>query len=121
MKATRGGEAGFSLIEVMAAVVVLAIAVTVLLKLSSAGLRLAKAVEDKTVLVAAADRTMRAFWTEGMNTEGYAAKDGDIECRAVVLPFRQNNGGPARLSKIIVTARNVNTGAEYKLMSLKGE
>lgn len=115
------GEDGFSLIEVVAAIAVLAFAITALLKLSSGGLRLARAVEDKTALVAAADGTLRAFLAEGARTEGLMRDDGNIECLAEVFPFRKEEGRAAKLMKVVVTARNKATGAEFTLTSLKRE
>lgn len=115
----RIGDRGFSLIEVMAAVVVLAIAVAGLLKLSSGGLRLARHVEDKTDLVAEADGMLRAIRIDGVTKDELQYDSGDIECRAEVFPFRQNEERTSKVVKIIVTARHKTTGAEYRLITLK--
>lgn len=121
MTLKRLNDKGFSLIEVMAAVVVLAIAVAGLLKLASGGLRLARSVEDKTALVAAADGMLRTFWTDGVKSNELQSDTGDIECRAEVFPFRQKDERASRVVKIVVTARNKTTGMEYRLTSLKEE
>lgn len=121
MTSKRIDENGFSLIEVMAAVVVLAIAVAGLLQLSSGGLRLARHVEDRTALVAAADGMLRTFWTGGVKAKEILQETGDIECRAEVFPFRQKEERTSKLVEIAVTARNKTTGAEYRLTSLKEE
>lgn len=114
------GEKGFSLLEVMAAVVVLAVAVAALLKLSSGGLRLARGVQDTTALVAAADEKLTAVMAGDALHDGFYS-DGDIECRTVSFPFRNEEDSSRKVMKIIVTARNTTTGTEFILTSLKGE
>lgn len=114
-------EEGFSLIEVVAALAVLAFAVTALLKLSSGGLRLARSVEDKTSVIVAADEALRAYLA-GSGGAGLAASgSGDIECRTEVFPFGKKEGRESKMMKVVVTARNISTGAEFKLTSLKRE
>lgn len=114
----RSGESGFSLLEVMAAVAVLAVAVAALLKLSSGGLRLALGVQDTTALVAAADERLMAIMAGDAQTESFFS-DGSIECRSASFPFRNEEGGRQKVMKIIVTARNPATGAEFTLTSLR--
>ena len=113
----RSGESGFSLLEVMAAVAVLAVAVAALLKLSSGGLRLARGVQDTTALVAAADERLMAIMAGDAQTESFFS-DGSIECRSASFPFRNEEGSRQKVLKIIVTARNTETGAEFTLTSL---
>ena len=113
----RSGESGFSLLEVMAAVAVLAVAVAALLKLSSGGLRLARGVQDTTALVAAADERLMAIMAGDAQTENFFS-DGSIECRSASFPFRNEEGSRQKVMKIIVTARNTATGAEFTLTSL---
>ena len=113
----RSGESGFSLLEVMAAVAVLAVAVAALLKLSSGGLRLARGVQDTTALVAAADEHLVAIMAGDAQTESFFS-DGSIECRSASFPFRNEEGSRQKVMKIIVTARNTETGAEFTLTSL---
>lgn len=114
----RSGESGFSLLEVMAAVAVLAVAVAALLKLSSGGLRLARGVQDTTALVAAADERLMAIMAGDAQTESFFS-DGSIECRSASFPFRNEEGSRQKVMKIIVTARNTTTGAEFTLTSLR--
>lgn len=114
----RSGEEGFSLIEVTAAVAVLAVAVAALLKLSSGGLRLARGVEDTTTLVAAADESLMAAIAGDAQEESFF-RDGNIECRTQTFPFRNKAGSGKRIMKIIVTAKNRATGAEFTLTTLK--
>jgi prepilin-type N-terminal cleavage/methylation domain-containing protein len=114
----RSGEEGFSLLEVMAAVAVLAVAVAALLKLSSGGLRLARGVEDKTTLVAAADESLMAAIAGDAQEESFF-RDGNVECRTQTFPFRNKAGSGRRIMKIIVTAKNRATGAEFTLTTLK--
>lgn len=114
----RSGESGFSLLEVMAAVAVLAVAVAALLKLSSGGLRLARGVQDTTALVAAADERLMAIMAGDAQTESFFS-DGSIECRSASFPFRNEEGSRQKVMKIIVTARNTATGAEFTLTSLR--
>ena len=113
----RSGESGFSLLEVMAAVAVLAVAVAALLKLSSGGLRLARGVQDTTALVAAADERLMAIMAGDAQTESFFS-DGSLECRSASFPFRNEEGSRQKVLKIIVTARNTETGAEFTLTSL---
>lgn len=113
----RSGESGFSLLEVMAAVAVLAVAVAALLKLSSGGLRLARGVQDTTALVAAADEHLVAIMAGDAQAESFFS-DGSIECRSASFPFRNEEGSRQKVLKIIVTARNTETGAEFTLTSL---
>ena len=113
----RSGESGFSLLEVMAAVAVLAVAVAALLKLSSGGLRLARGVQDTTALVAAADERLMAIMAGDAQAESFFS-DGSIECRSASFPFRNEEGSRQKVLKIIVTARNTETGAEFTLTSL---
>ena len=113
----RSGESGFSLLEVMAAVAVLAVAVAAPLKLSSGGLRLARGVQDTTALVAAADERLMAIMAGDAQTESFFS-DGSIECRSASFPFRNEEGSRQKVMKIIVTARNTETGAEFTLTSL---
>lgn len=116
----RSGEEGFSLLEVMAAVAVLAFAVAALLKLSSGGLRLARGAQDSTTLVAAADEGLLAAITGDAQAEGFFY-EGTIECRTQAFPFRNKEGSSQKLMKIIVTAKNTTTGAEFTLTTLKHE
>lgn len=116
----RSGEEGFSLLEVMAAVAVLAIAVAALLKLSSGGLLLARGVQDRTALVAAAEESLAAAMAGGEQTRSILS-EGNIECRVESLPFRKKEGSREKVMKIIVTARSTATGAEFILTSLKEE
>lgn len=115
----RSGQEGFSLLEVMAAVAVLAVAVAALLKLSSGGLRLARGVEDTTALVGAADEGLTAAMTEGVQESSFSS--GNIECRTQTFPFRNKEGNGRKMTKIIVTAKNKATGAEFTLTTLKNE
>lgn len=114
----RSGESGFSLLEVMAAVAVLAVAVAAILKLSSGGLRLARGVEDTTALVAAADERLMAIMAGDAQAESFFS-DGSIECRSASFPFRNEEGSRQKVMKIIVTARDTATGAEFTLTSLR--
>lgn len=114
------GQEGFSLLEVMAAVAVLAVAVAALLKLSSGGLRLARSVEDSTSLVAAAEESLLAATAGGVQVESFSS-GGNIECRIQSFPFRNKEGSSHKIMKIIVTAKNRSTGAEFTLTTLKNE
>lgn len=96
---------------------VLAFAVTALLKLSSGGSTLARAAEDKTALVCAADSLMRSFWA-GREGEPFV-ETGDIVCHGELFPFRQGPSG--KLVKIVVTATDKKSGARFTLTSLKHE
>lgn len=116
----RSGQEGFSLLEVMAAVAVLAVAVAALLKLSSGGLKLARGVEDSTALVATADKSLIEAMAEGAQAENFF-RDGNIECRTESVPFRNKEGSGKKMMKIIVTAKNKATGAEFTLTTLKKE
>lgn len=116
----RSGEEGFSLLEVMAAVAVLAVAVAALLQLSSGGLRLARGVEDTTALVAAAGESLMAAMAGGAHAESFFSS-GNIECRTQSFPFRNKEGSSQKIMKIIVTAKNKATGAEFTLTTLKNE
>lgn len=104
----------------MAAVAVLAVAVAALLKLSSGGLRLARSVEDTTSLVAAADEGLMAAITGGAQAESFFS-NGNVECRTQAFPFRNKEGGSRKTMKVIVTAKNTATGAEFTLTTLKNE
>lgn len=113
----RAGQKGFSLLEVIAAMSVLAFAVTALLKLSSGGLSLSRAAEDKTALVFAADALMRSFW-QGQGSEPFM-ETNEVTCHGEVFPFRQET--QEKLVKIVVTATDKKTGASFTLTSLKEE
>ena len=104
----------------MAAVAVLAVAVAALLKLSSGGLRLARGVQDSTKLVAAAEESLVAATAGGAQAESLFS-EGNIECRTQSFPFRNKEGSSQKLMKIIVTAKNTATGAEFTLTTLKNE
>lgn len=119
-RSIRSREAGFSLLEVMAAVAVLAVAVAALLQLSSGGLRLARGVQESTALVAAADESLMTVITGGAQAESFF-REGNIECRTRSFPFRNKEGGSRKIMKVIVTAKNTATGAEFTLTTLKNE
>ncbi|GEM_PF-5762257 len=114
------GSAGFTLIEVMASAAVMGAAIGVLLVLISGGLRLAKETNGRTGLVLAASERFGAMFdgfieegvSEGVTGSGYAWK-------MEVYPHPEGDGGPRAL-KVVVTARDLASGAEFRLISLKG-
>lgn len=117
MSRAAASEAGFSLIEVVAAMAVLAFAAAALLRLASGGLSLARAANDRTELVAAASAALVSGPADGAWQRCGAS--GHLECRTEVLPFSRAAVGRGRLTKVVAAARSTATGAEFTLTTLR--
>lgn len=115
------GNAGFTLIEVMASAAVLGAAIGVLLVLISGGLRLAKETNGRTGLVLAATERFGAMFDEFEEEGVYEGVTGaGFAWKMEVYPYRASgDDGPGAL-KVVFTTRDLASGAEFRLISLKG-
>ena len=120
------GQNGFAMVLVLWVVALLMAIIPVFVysmrSESSAALNMAdssvaRGVQDTTALVAAADERLMAIMAGDAQTESFFS-DGSIECRSASFPFRNEEGSRQKVLKIIVTARNTETGAEFTLTSL---
>lgn len=115
------GSRGFTLIEVMASVAIMGAALGVLLVLVSGGLRLAKETNGRTGLVLAASERIGSMF-DGLIEEGVSegVTGAGFAWRMEVYPYGEaGDGGPSAL-KVVVTTRDLASGAEFRLTSLKG-
>ncbi len=113
-------ERGFTLIEVMASVAILGLAIGALLGLISGGLRLAAEMKEKTdIVVAAKERLSEAMSARGMEEGARAGRTRDgIEWRLEILPFKDDDNG-RRVYEVAVAARDPASGREFILRTLR--
>ncbi|WKZ32077.1 MAG: type II secretion system protein [Thermodesulfobacteriota bacterium] len=112
---------GFTLIEVMASIAIMGAALGVLLALVAGGLRLAKEANGRTGLVLAASERFGSMF-EGLMEEGVSeGVTGDgFAWRMEAYPYGAAVDGAPRLLKVVVTTTDLASGAEFRLISLKG-
>ncbi|OGP13215.1 MAG: hypothetical protein A2054_05285 [Deltaproteobacteria bacterium GWA2_55_10] len=113
-------ESGFTLIEVMASMVILGLAIGALLGLISGGLRLASDMKEKTDLVLAAKARLTQAMSSESVMEGAAAgrtREG-IEWRLEIVPFGAQDGRP-RVFEVAVSAKDPVSGSEFFLTTLR--
>jgi general secretion pathway protein I len=106
---SRGRSAGFTLLEVLVAMVILSVAVVTLIQLASQGLRLLKSSSDHQEAALLADRVMR---NADPTAEGTASgQEGQFtwawRARLVVVPdeLTPTQGSRPRLLELSTTVR----------------
>ena len=119
---SRREDAGFTLLEVLVAVVILSVAVVTLIQLASQGLRLLKLSSDYQEAVLLADRVARAGEAsiEGVETGQEGRFNWERRARLVAVPddLAPLEGAPPRLLALSVAVR-WGTGRTLELATLR--
>lgn len=113
-------ESGFTLIEVMASIVILGLAIGALIGLISGGLRLASDMKEKTdIVLAAKERLSQAMSVESMKEGATAGRTREgIEWRLEIAPFGAQDGR-SRVFEVAVSAKDPDSGSEFFLRTLR--
>jgi len=113
-------EGGCTLIEVMASIVILGLAIGALLGLISGGLRLAADMKYRTdVVLAAKERLSEAMSADSMREGAQAGRSRDgIEWRLEIQPFGDWDDR-TRVFEVAVTAKDPASGVEFILRTLR--
>jgi general secretion pathway protein I len=108
----RHGDAGFTLLEVLVAMVILSVAIVTLIQLASQGLRLLRVSGEHQEAVMLADRLARAadVSRESVDTGHEGPFDWERRTRLVVVPADLTPAGPVgadtpRLLSLSVTVK----------------
>jgi prepilin-type N-terminal cleavage/methylation domain-containing protein len=105
----RRTRAGFTLLEVLIAMVILSVAVVALIQTASQGLRLLKVSSDHQEAVALADRLLRAMdgSAEGMDSgqEGQFTWERRVRVMAVLDELSPSSGPSPQLLALSVAVR----------------
>lgn len=122
----KGSNRGFTLLEVLVAMVILSLAIVTMIQLSSQGLRLVKLSGDHQDATRLADRIARATEVKAEGTDG--GKEGPFtwERRIALVPIPKEliaDGGPAGGPAIVLYSLSIavrwGSGRSVELATLR--
>lgn len=117
----KGGEEGFTLLEVLLSVAILGMGVVAAIQLLSGGLRLAKTADEHTDVIFAAKEKMAETLLDPSPFEGTVrGADKNIEWTVSVGPYAPDRAAPGkRLLMVTVTAEESGGSRSYTVSTLK--
>ncbi len=120
MRARRAKEAGYSLIETLVAIAIIAGALGVTAQVISSGARQTRAVEDRRLAILVAQSQMAAVGAAQNSRFGDSrgVTDG-VRWRIAVKPWSSGVASPVRLEEVVVTTGLETGGDLFTLRTIR--